>query len=48
VKDRNQPMAGARFDDEAATKLPVDPRLPKTALEEADHRGLLPLLAEAV
>lgn len=40
---RNQPMAGAGFDEVLNTKLPVDPRSPMTGLEEANHKRLLPV-----
>jgi hypothetical protein len=43
VADSFQPNAGARFDAVLASKLPVDPRLPPIALEQADHKRLLPV-----
>lgn len=39
----NQPIAGARIDQVPAIKLPVDPRLPQTALEQADRNALQPV-----
>jgi hypothetical protein len=36
-------MAGARFHEVIATKLPVDPRLPVTGMERADRKQLRPL-----
>ena len=38
-------MAGARLDELLASKLPVDPLLPPTALEQADRKRVDPLLA---
>lgn len=40
-----QPNAGARLDAVLASKLPVGPRLPPTALEQADRNRLHPLCA---
>jgi hypothetical protein len=41
----SQPNAGARFDAVLASKLPVDPRLPPTALEQADRNRQQPVSA---
>jgi hypothetical protein len=38
-------MAGARFDEVLATKLPGDFQLPPTALEQADRNRLQPVCA---
>jgi hypothetical protein len=45
VANRFQPMAGARFDEVLATKLPGDFQLPPTALEQADRNRLQPVMA---
>jgi hypothetical protein len=45
VADRFQPDAGVRLDGVLASKLPVDPLLPPTALEQADRKRVDPLCA---
>ena len=44
-KDGFQPMAGAPIEEMLTSKLPVDPRLPLTALEQANRNGLPPASA---
>jgi hypothetical protein len=36
------PMAGARFDEVLASRLPINPRLPMTGLEQADSIWRVP------
>jgi hypothetical protein len=45
VTDGFQPNAGARLDEVLASKLPVAPLLPPTALEQADRKRVDPLCA---
>ena len=40
-----QPNAGAPIDEMLTTKLPVDPKFPLTALEQANCAGLKPVCA---
>lgn len=44
VNGNFQPIKVARFDEVLATKLPVDPRLPPTDLEQADRNWLQPVM----
>jgi hypothetical protein len=38
---REWPIEGAHFEEFVASKLPVDPMLPTTGLEQADRQPLL-------